>query len=77
MCSKDKFNTTTKITQLEIRCFIDNTKNYFEIRVLVRKVYNCYNKNIYWYIIKEIILIKKCLKISTILELINRYNTPV
>lgn len=46
MCSKDKFNTTTKITQLEIRCFIDNTKNYFEIRVLVRKVYNCYNKNI-------------------------------
>lgn len=52
MCSKDKFNTTTKITQLEIRCFIDNTKNYFEIRVLVRKVYNCYNKNIYMHIIK-------------------------
>ena len=26
MCSKDKFNTTPKITQLEIRCFIDNTK---------------------------------------------------
>ena len=25
MCSKDKFNTTPKITQLEIRCFIDNT----------------------------------------------------
>ena len=34
MCSKDKFNTTPKITQLEIRCFIYNTKNYFEIMVL-------------------------------------------
>ena len=34
MCSKDKFNTTPKITQLEIRCFINNTKNYFEIMVL-------------------------------------------
>ena len=52
MCSKDKFNTTHKITQLEIGCFIDNTKNYFEIMVLVRKVYNCYNKNIYMHIIK-------------------------
>ena len=52
MCSKDKFNTTPKIIQLEIKCFIDNTKNYFEIMVVVRKVYNCYNKNIYWYIIK-------------------------
>ena len=52
MCSKDKFNTTPKITQLEIRCFIDNTKNYFEIMMLVRKVYNCYNKNIHRYIIK-------------------------
>ena len=48
MCSKDKFNTTLKTTQLEIRCFIDNTKNYFEIMLLVRKVYNCYNKNICW-----------------------------
>ena len=37
MCSKDKFNTTPKITQLEIKCFIDNTKNYFEIMVLVMK----------------------------------------
>ena len=34
MCSKDKFNTTHRITQLEIRCFGDNTKNYFEIMVL-------------------------------------------
>ena len=34
MCSKDKFNTAPKITQLEIRCFIDNTKNYFEIMLL-------------------------------------------
>ena len=34
MCSKDKFNTTPKITQLEIGCFIDNTKNYLEIMVL-------------------------------------------
>lgn len=65
MCSKDKFNIAPKITQLEIGCFGDNTKNYFKIMVLVRKVYNCYNKNIHWYIIKEIILIKKCLKIST------------
>ena len=47
MCSKDKFNTTLRITQLEIRCFIDNTKNYFKIMVLVRKEYNSYNKNIY------------------------------
>ena len=47
MCSKDKFTTTPKITQLEIKCFIDNTKNYFEVLVLVRKVYNSYNKNIY------------------------------
>ena len=38
MCSKDKFNTTPKITQLEIRCFIDNTKNNFEIMMLVRKI---------------------------------------
>lgn len=37
MRSKDKFNTTPKITQLEIGCFIDNTKNYFEIMVLIRK----------------------------------------
>ena len=65
MYSKDKFNTTPKITQLEIRCFIDNTKNYFETMVSDRKVYNSYNKNIYWYIIKEIIPVKKCLKIST------------
>ena len=34
MCSKDKFNTTLRITQLEIGCFIDNTKNYFETMVL-------------------------------------------
>ena len=47
MCSKDKFNTIHMITELEIRCFIDNTKNYFEIMVLVRKEYNSYNKNIY------------------------------
>ncbi len=47
MCSKDKFNTTLRITQLEIQCFIDNTKNYFEIMMLDSKVYNCYNKNIY------------------------------
>ena len=47
MCSKDKFNTTQKITQLEIRCFIDNTENYFETIMLIRKEYNSYNKNIY------------------------------
>ena len=64
MCSKDKFNTTLRITQLEIKCFIDNTTNYFEIMILVGKVYTCYNKNIYWYIIKEIILMKKGLKIT-------------
>ena len=52
MCSKDKFNTAPKITQLEIRCFIDNTQNHFEIMVLVREEYNSYNKNIYRYIIK-------------------------
>ena len=39
MCSKDKFNTPPKITQLEIKCFGDNTKNYFQIMVLVRKEY--------------------------------------
>ena len=47
MCSKDKFNTTLRITQLEIRCFIDNTENYFEIMVLIRKDNTSYNKNIY------------------------------
>ena len=52
MCSKDKFNTTLRITQLGIRCFSDNTKNYFEIMVLIRKEYNSDNKNIYRYIIK-------------------------
>ena len=44
--------------------------------MLVRKVYNCYNKNIYQYIIKEIILIKKCLKTTNLLKLINQYNAP-
>ena len=38
MCSKDKFNTTPEILQLEIRCFGDNTKNYFEIMVLNIKI---------------------------------------
>ena len=52
MCSKGKFNTTPKITQLRIKCFGDNTKNYFQIMMLVRKEYNSYNKNIYQYIIK-------------------------
>ena len=47
MCIKDKFNTAPKITQLEIGCFIINTKNNFEIMVLIRKEYNSYNKNIY------------------------------
>ena len=46
MCSKDKFNTTPKITQLEIRCFINNTKNNFERLELVRKDNTSYNKNI-------------------------------
>ena len=46
MCSKDKFNTTPKITQLEIRCFIDNTKNYFEIIENTIKDNNPDNKNI-------------------------------
>ena len=46
MCSKDKFNTIPKITQLEIMCFINNTKNYFEVMVLVRKDNTSYNKNI-------------------------------
>ena len=46
MCSKGKFTTTPKIIQLEIWCFIDNTKNYFEIMALIRKDNNPYNKNI-------------------------------
>lgn len=46
MCSKDKFNTTLRVTQLEIMCFGDNTKNYFEIMVLIRKEYNSYNKKL-------------------------------
>ena len=61
MCSKDKFNTTPKITQLVIRCFIYNTKNYFERMELVRKDNNCYNKNIYVCIIILIITPKKYL----------------
>lgn len=44
--------------------------------VLVRKEYNSYNKNIYRYIIKEIIPIKKYLKIPTCSNIINQYNTP-
>ena len=75
MCSKDKFNTAPKITQLEIRCFIDNTKNYFEIMVLVRKEYNSYNKNIYVYIIILIIAPKKYLNMYVTRKLINQYNT--
>ena len=44
--------------------------------VLDRKEYNSYNKNIYQYIIKDIIPIKKCLKISILTKLINKDNTP-
>jgi len=76
MCSKDKFNTTHKITQLEIRCFINNTKNYFEIMVLVRKDNNPHNKNIYVYIIILIIAPKKYLNVYVTRKLINSYNTP-
>lgn len=47
MCSKDKFNTTPKIIQLEMKCFIDNTKNYFEIMGLNIKDNISYNKNIF------------------------------
>ena len=53
-----------------------NTKNYFEIMVLVRKVYNCYNKNIYMYIIILIITPKKYLNMYVTRKLINSYNTP-
>ena len=52
MCSKDKFNTTTKITQLEIMCFYYNTKNYFEIIDSTIKDNKLNNKNIYRYIIR-------------------------
>lgn len=76
MYSKDKFNTTTKITQLEIRCFYHNTKNYFEIIENTIKDNKLNNKNIYMYIIKQIILITKCLKISSYINIINRDNTP-
>ena len=76
MYSKDKFNTTTKITQLEIRCFYHNTKNYFEIIENTIKDNKLNNKNIYIHIIKQIILITKCLKISSYINIINGYNTP-
>ena len=75
MCSKDKFNTTPKITQLEIRCFIDNTKNYFEIMMLVRKNNTSYNKNIQVYIIILIIAPKKYLNMYVTRKLINKDNT--
>ena len=44
--------------------------------MLVRKVYNCYNKNIYVYIIILIIAPKKYLNMYVTRKLINSYNTP-
>ena len=74
MCSKDKFNTTPKITQLEIKCFGDNTKNYFQIMVLNIKDNISYNKNIYVYIIILIIAPKKYLNMYVTRKLINKDN---
>ena len=69
MCSKDKFITTLRITQLEIRCFYHNTKNYFEIIENIVKDNISYNQNIYECIINRYNInttkINKHLKIST------------
>lgn len=77
MYSKDKFNTTTKIAQLEIRCFYHNTKNYFEIIENTIKDNKLNNKNIYMYIIILIITPKKYLNMYVLVIIINRYNTQV